>query len=317
MFMGHRKAWLDLGVFGALAAAVAVLLLVDFGRGTRVVEEMCNFGHLPLFGVVALVILWLLGGRQWPVRKRRAYAGAFFAAAGLGVVMEIAQVFSPGRFFELEDILLNTLGALSFLMLAYPFPGMARRRVCGWKTAGAAIIAAALVPVGLTAVDDWRMGREFPLLGSFESRLEMGRWAAKEASCSRNTRHASHGDHALELRLMPGEFPGVSLQWVKNDWQGYDWLCFDAFLEGDTPLALTVRVHDREHDRMDVQDYSDRFNHAFVLNPGARQVRIGLDEVRTAPRGREMDMAQVVNMSVFACLLKEERVVHLDHFRLE
>ena len=47
MFMEHKSAWFSLGVFGAMAAAVAVLLLVDFDRGTRVVEEMCNIGHLP------------------------------------------------------------------------------------------------------------------------------------------------------------------------------------------------------------------------------------------------------------------------------
>ncbi|MFY9399222.1 MAG: VanZ family protein, partial [Desulfomonilia bacterium] len=275
-----------------MAAAVAVLLLVDFDRGTRVVEEMCNIGHLPLFGVVALVVLWLLGGRQWPVQERRAYTGAFFAAVGLGVVMEIAQVFSPGRYFELEDILLNSLGALSFLMLAFPYTGFERTKALRWRAAGILIIAAALVPVGLTAMDDWRMKREFPLLGSFESRLEMGRWSAKDAAFSRSERHASHGRYSLEARLMPGEYPGVGLQWVENDWRGYDWLCFDAFLEEDTPLALTVRVHDREHDRKDVQDYSDRFNRTFVLDPGAHQVRISLDEVRTAPLGREMDMAQ-------------------------
>lgn len=317
MCMGHRSVWFDLGVFGALAVMVAVLLLADLGRGARMVDEICNFGHLPLFGVSSLVILWLLGGRRWPVRAQGPYVGAFFAATALGVIMEIAQVFSPGRFFELEDILLNTLGALSFLMLAYPFSGLPRTTARRWKAAGAGIIAVALAPVGLTALDAWRMEQEFPLLGSFESRLEMERWAAKEAAFSRSARHATHGERSLEVRLSPGEFPGVSLHWMGSDWRGYDWLCFDAFLEGDTPLAITVRIHDREHDRKDEQNYSDRFNRRIVLQPGAQQVRISLQEVKSAPATREMDMEHVVNINVFAYMLKEERVVFFDNFRLQ
>lgn len=96
MCMGHRSVWFDMGVFGALTVMVAVLLLADLGRHARMVDEICNFGHLPLFGVSSLVILWLLGGRRWPVRAQGPYVGAFFAATALGVIMEIAQVFSPG-----------------------------------------------------------------------------------------------------------------------------------------------------------------------------------------------------------------------------
>ena len=83
-----------MGVFGALTVMVAVLLLADLGRHARMVDEICNFGHLPLFGVSSLVILWLLGGRRWPVRAQGPYVGAFFAATALGVIMEIAQVMA-------------------------------------------------------------------------------------------------------------------------------------------------------------------------------------------------------------------------------
>ena len=77
------------------------------------------------------------------------------------------------------------------------------------------------------------------------------------------------------------------------------------------------QIHDREHDRKDEQNYSDRFNRRIVLQPGAQQVRISLQEVKSAPATREMDMEHVVNINVFAYMLKEERVVFFDNFRLQ
>ena len=309
---------LEVGLLGVLLAILSVLLFVDFGgESSRVADEIFNFGHLPLFGAAALVILWLLGGRRWPVHGRRHYVSAFFAALALGVISEFVQLFTPERYFEVQDMAYDALGALAFLVLAYPFPGLSRKRAAGWKAAGVGVIAAAMVPMGLTALDTWRMNREFPLIGSFETRLEMGRWAADGCRVARSGEHASHGVYALKADLSPGEYPGISSKWLEGDWRGYSELCFDVFLEGDSPLAMTVRIHDKAHDRLPEQRYSDRFNRRFMLNPGAQEIRIDLDEVRTAPAGREMDMGRIVNICVFAYRLKAERAVFFDNFRLE
>lgn len=305
-------------VLGVVLAVLSVLLFADFGaESSRVVDEIFNFGHLPLFGAAALVFLWLLGGRKWPVHHRRHYVSAFLAALFLGVTTEFVQLFTPERYFQAQDILYDAMGAFAFLVFAYSYSGLSRKGSRGWKAAGVGVIIAATAPMALTALDAWRMTSQFPLLGSFETRLEMGRWSADGCRVARSERHALHGAHALEAHLSPGEYPGISLNWLEGDWQGYDELCFEVFLEGDSPLAITVRVHDKTHGRLPEQLYSDRFNRGFVLNPGAQQIRIDLDDVRTAPEGRHMDMGQIVNVCVFSYLLKEERVVYFDNFRLE
>ena len=309
---------LKAGILAVLLVVLSVLLFVDFGaESSRVADEMFNFGHLPLFGVTALVILWVLGGRTWPVRERRKYAAAFAAALGLGVVTEFIQLSMPGRYFEVQDIVYDALGAFTFLALVYPFSGLSRRSALEWKAACAGVIAIAAVPIALAALDVRRMEGEFPLLGSFETRIEMDRWNTAECRAGRAREHASHGEYALKARLAPGEFPGISMKWLEGDWRGYERLCFDAFLEGDSPLAVTVRVHDEIHGKSELQSYSDRFNKRLVLQPGAQQIRIDLDEVKTAPQGREMDMGRVRNICVFAYRLGEERLVWFDHFRLE
>ena len=308
----------EAGVLAVLLAVLSVLLFVDFGgESSRIADEVSNFGHLPLFGVAALVILWMLGGRTWPVRDRRKYVVSFAAALGLGVVTEFVQLYTPERYFEFQDIVYDALGAFTFLAFAYPFSGLPKRKALGWKAACAGMIAIAAVPVAMTVLDVRRMEDAFPLLGSFETSIEMDRWEAAECRVHRVKDHASYGVYALKARLAPGEFPGISMRWLEGDWREYDELCFDAFLDGDSPLAVTVRIHDEIHGRSEVQSYSDRFNRRFVLHPGAQRIRIDLDEVRKAPQGREMDMSRVTNICVFAYRLGEERVVYFDRFRLE
>ena len=104
------------GILVVLLAVLSVLLFVDFGgESSRIAHEVSNFGHLPLFGVAALVILWMLGGRTWPVRDKRKYAVSFAAALGLGVVTEFVQLYTPERYFEIQDIVYDALGAFTFL----------------------------------------------------------------------------------------------------------------------------------------------------------------------------------------------------------
>ncbi len=318
MLMRLRGVIFGTGILVVLLAVLSVLLFVDFGgESSRIADEVFNFCHLPLFGVTALVILWVLGGRTWPVRDWRKYVVSFAAALGLGVVTEVVQSFTPERYFELQDIMYDALGAFTFLVLVYPFPRVSRRVGVWWlKAACSGVIVAAAMPVALTALDVRHMGGDFPLLASFETRIEMDRWETAECLVHRTKEHASHGVYALKTQLAPGEFPGISMRWLEGDWRGYDGLCFDVFLEGDRPLAVTVRIHDEIHGRSEVQSYSDRFNKRFVLHPGAQRIRIDLDEVRTAPQGREMDMSRVANICVFAYRLEEERMVYLDRFRL-
>ncbi len=67
-----------------------------------------NFLHLPMFGLFALLLMdFLRGFRLSPGIKY-----GLFAAFGLGmcVLLEVLQVFVPGRFFSLGDILVNVLG---------------------------------------------------------------------------------------------------------------------------------------------------------------------------------------------------------------
>ena len=106
-----------------IPACLSFLLFYNFNiSNSHLIDEICEFGHLPLFGVLALIILWIMNYKKWPgtLNARYMFAGLF--AVVFGIISEIIQILIPGRFFEVHDILYDALGASFFLVFTYPFP---------------------------------------------------------------------------------------------------------------------------------------------------------------------------------------------------
>ncbi len=294
---------------------LSFLLFTDFGDSqSRIIDEIFNFGHLVLFGTAAVFILWLLNHRTWPCRDIKLYFLAGAATSLLGIASEFIQLFTPGRFFELVDILFDITGTVTFLTLSYPFPGNAKATArFSAKVVPLALILVSSLPMAIAGIDSWDMRRNFPLLGSFETPWEMTRWKAQESTLTRSKIHVFDGDYSLMATLNPGEYPGVSLEHLEPVWIGYNRFCFDAFLEGSLPLKMTIRVHDINHN----DTFQDRYNMGFVLMPGNNHLTFALEDIRKAPRGRETDMRGMAGIMIFSYKLKEPRTVYFDNFRLE
>jgi hypothetical protein len=291
-----------------------VLLLFDVGENkSLIINEFFNFGHLPLFGTASLVFLWVLNERAWPVREKKLYVITFFVAVIFGVATEFLQILMPGRDFEISDMVHDGIGALTFLIIAYPMKGRPRGRLMKLKVLSLLVIFLVAAPFYLALFQTWEMHRDFPLIGSFETRWEKNRWDAESASLALSQAHATQGTHSLEARLSSGIYPGIALKRFCGDWRGYDAFSFDVFLEGDTPLAITVRINDSTHD----QTFKDRFNKRFGLVPGSNHVVIDCAEVRNAPHGRIMDMVHITDVIIFSYQLPEPRTLYFDNFRLE
>ena len=150
-------------------------------------------------------------------------------------------------------------------------------------------------------------------MSSFESPFEMSRFSGKNKAMDRVEMHTTEGKYSLKVTLDPGEYPGISMDYLQNDWRGYRNLSFDTFVEGYAHLEITVRVNDRKHN----DEYTDRFNKSFNLLPGSNHITIDLKDIMKAPKGRKMDMADITNICIFAHRLKEQRTVYFDNFRLE
>ncbi len=304
-----------IGLIVLVTLTVSFLLFFDFGKyHSRILDEILNFGHLPLFGGISLFVLWTFHyGRPQHTRNTWHYIAAGIITSMLGFFTEYIQGFLPNRDFQWGDILADSVGGTIFLVFAYPFPQHTRVRKI-FRAAALMLVLVMLYPLARASVDTWNRVHAFPSLGSFETSLEIDRWKNTESGISRAKSHATEGTYSLQVCLLPGVYPGISLNDPTRDWRGYQSLAFEAYLVGSVPLALVLRVNDRDHNN----EYSDRFNRRIQLNPGQNRISVNLEDIMHAPRGRIMDMSDIVNVCLFSYRrLKEQRTVYFDNFRLE
>jgi VanZ family protein len=249
-----------------------------------------NAGHLPVFLLVTFGLLTVLRA-DYRVEGVRLYALAGLLGAGLGFVSEVIQ--RPlARDASWEDVFSDAMGALCALALYALFD----RRTAISRPQRLAAFVVALACLAFYLAPLVRMGQayvqrnaRFPVLVDFAARFEPV-WIVGYGT----NRNVIRG--ALDVNFSGDGIPGVSLREPVPDWSGYKFLVVDVENPDAQVLNLGVRVHDRGHGQV----FSDRFNRGFALAGGERRtLRIALEEVRRAPRGRLMDMGHISDITLF------------------
>jgi VanZ family protein len=94
---------LGLFIFSSISGEGAPL------RDTSVLNiKITNILHIPAFTL--LFILWFGALKGLPLTQVSCYFYAFIISILYGVFLEVYQIFVPGRFSSLVDIVLNVLG---------------------------------------------------------------------------------------------------------------------------------------------------------------------------------------------------------------
>jgi len=299
--------------FLLLVGLVAFLLLHKPGDWTPLyIKYLFDLGHIPLFGLGSLCILNIIK------RSKGDTPYAYFLTGSLTVLLgcttEFIQIWQPRRYFEAWDLLYNLLGSVGFLSIRY----VLYHREVGRKVRGTVLFSFTLlfviasIPPARAALDGYFMHREFPVIGSFEREQELSRWWVRQAEISRSPSYTTHGRYSMEVRIDPGTYPGTSIRYFVRNWQGYDALLLDLFLQGGEPMTLAIRINDTAHN----EQYKDRYTGRFVLQPGPNQIRIPLEEVFNAPETRAMNRQSMGILCLFSPHLKESRTVNVDYIRL-
>jgi len=293
---------------------ISFLLFYNIGKShSLVIDSILDFGHVPLFCVITAMVLWLLEWRRWPMTTTKNYILAGAISGCLAILTEILQQLTPDRSFQVGDIIHDLIGSALFLLFAYQYKRNLRKKslLIMIIIAGVLLIISG-IPVLVTSIDELRSYMEFPLLASFETSMEMKRWSIEDRN-ERSLLHATQGERSLLVNLSPGLYPGVSFNHPPTNWQGYDNLSFDVYIEGTIQLPLTVRINDLAHN----EEYEDRYNRTFMLQPGQNHLIVNLSEVEHAPKRRLMDMKRIAILCIFSYELKEPKTVYIDNFRLE
>ena len=272
------------------------------------IKTLWNFGHIVFFAVLLLWVQSFKSLTHW-----RQWLWVTFIALVLGCAIETLQHF-VGRNASWDDVLHNLFG----VWLGLFWGQKATRPV--WVLRVASIIG--ILPAAGLVIDsawtDLLMRKQFPLLNSFESRTEM-----QQVRSNGLTREPGQiqvavrqGSHALDVNLTARQFSGIRLIGPYGDWSGYQYLVMDFYNPDGDPLPLTIKISDYVHD-VGKNLYRDRFNHPIVLMTGWSEIRIPLEDIRSAPSGRLMALDRITGFAVFATQLSHPRRFYWDNIRLE
>ena len=289
-------------------------------HSSRSFQAAWDLGHILFF---LLLSVWLHGR----LREKMATFSPFMVFIAIfsfvffaGFLVEILQMFSSSRFNsnrspDMEDVLRNQLGCL----LAFAFfsrPGLfGEPRVRRLFRAGiVALLAVAIWPLTRSLIDEYQAARQFPLLADFETPFERSRWVNVD-QLREETERVRHGRKSVRVQLSTNKFSGISLFHFPRDWRGYRTLHWSIYNPQEAGLVLNSRIHDIHHRKHDME-FSDRYNQQFILEQGWNDLVIPLDKVKTAPKGRTMDMSHIDGFGLFVVQQPRSQVIYLDYVYL-
>lgn len=313
-----------------LYAAIGIMVLLWVlltgrpPRPTMLWHEIYNLGHIPLFGLFAVLALEISRagvGRSfdWPLAH---YAIALGATAVVSVATELLQLDMPGRQAEVQDALHNIIGGSCFLALracldtALWSPDKSRLR--RWVAVAAALTL--LVSFWPLANLGWHYGMRsaaFPVLVDFDSRWQRPFLSSPRAGLDRMQAPAGwtqrKNQRIVAIKFMAAPWPGVSMHEPYPDWSGFKTLRFDVYSELPEAVDLILRIDDIQHNNQ----YRDRFNRTFTVQPGLTQISVALSDIRNAPSGRELNLQEITQMILFSRRPEEPFTLYFSDIWLE
>lgn len=298
----NRPGLLEWGLVLALFAVTPLLFVsTPDWLGGYTGRAINNLGHIPLFAVVSLFLYRLLAFR--PLTKWLLIT-AMVAVTGTGV--EYLQTW-VGRNASWDDVLRNLLGAwlaLSWLS-ARSGPIIAARVVTSIAALSQLVFT---VAVGAT---EYQVLRQLPVIANFETPFEEKRWHRDRAV--RSQEHVTEGKYSLKIHFNTNRWSPAELGLLPRDWRGYDHLKFDIFNPDTEDLRILLRIDDLNRNWYE----TDRYNTWLDLKPGWNYLEISLDEVRLAPKDRELDMSQIRQIILSSNRLPQAKEIYTDNWRLE
>jgi VanZ family protein len=277
--------------------AIAILLLAVFiprpDHPGIWLRSLFEWLHVPVFGLISLAILSLTP-TSW--RRSQRFGLALLGSVMLGVLTEAAQI-PMRRDASWEDLIADATGATGFLAFAY---AVGRKQIVRFISALSATAILLWSASPLIAVTKALVHRnsQFPVI--FNGDIDSEKPFVSGLNLRMESRRSEMNDEIYtEFQFMRGEGPRIEIRDLVSNWSSYSNLNFRIELAGDQELVLTVRIHDRLHRRGN-QPHGDRFNQRITLTPGKNSLTIPLQNVKSAPQGRLMDMTKIEALILYS-----------------
>lgn len=305
-----------------LVPVVYLLLLIGFPffffggpgyRAERSFKAAWNLGHILFFFLTTWQVICLFRSSGQGKKSWLFFILVFTGVLMAGGAVEIAQQFTGGRTVDGWDLYRNQLGSLLAFAMTGSLP-LCRRKNRWLIFAVAGLILLNTWPLYKALFDEQTAQAQFPLLADFETPFEVTRWNDVR-QLRRQREIVRHGDYGLRVQLSTATYSGTSLFYFPHDWRDYRWLHFSVYNPEDEAFQLHCRINDALHSEHGNR-FDDRFYTRFELRPGWNDLVISLQEVRTAPATRLMDMARITGFGLFVIRQQHARVLYLDNVYL-
>jgi hypothetical protein len=302
-----------------LAIALSLVLLVHLYRpegGGMWFSTLYNVLHAPVFGVVSVSLL-VLCRLLTPWSPFRCLLTALAASFLLATISEIAQIPTE-RDASVLDLATDWLGSTGFLLIAFTVDRKANLSIPGRVGVTlAAIFACYLAALPLINMSAAYIERHAQLPLLFDPAAKNAhRFVITQDSSASRTMYPFDRRSAYKIRLQNGRWPGIIFHDLWPDWSEYSVLVIEIGIDEPQPLTINLRVHDLMH-LNGAQDREDRFNASYELASGAHTLRIPLDEIRTAPDERQINLQKMAGLVIFCQATDAGRDFYLASIRLE
>jgi VanZ family protein len=281
-------------VFGAvvLAMSFASLLVYRPADASLAWQAIFDWMHVPVFAVIGATLAWLSPAKWSPIVR---FAAVISVAILLAVSSEIIQI-PLGRSASLADVLSDLQGSIAGVMAVAAWQSKGWRRLISVIVALAVIVWSVSSPAQTMSILSARAAK-FPIIfdGNDHSFLYV---TAQDSQLTGNNEFGGLIP-VTRVEFARGAWPGIEIHDLASDWRDHSQLKVSLQVEGTETLEFTIRVHDLKH-RKSAREYNDRFNRLYTLPPGDHIINIDLEDIRTAPRGRDMNMAEIDAINIFS-----------------
>ena len=313
-FISGSTRWGRLSFWLALAGIIGLFPLFFVGgpgwSGGPLIQSAWNLGHPIFFALLTLTV------RPWRFASGwRLWAQASIVVLVLGLGIEFAQSFD-GRDMNARDMFRNLTGLWAVLALQPRAGFQSSFPVRDWLIRAIAVGLLAIDPVSVTriAIQQFQVSQLLPELYDFQHDHPERFWRGN-VSRSSGENCGPITDNALSIALTTRRYSGAALDNLPSDWRNYDEIAFAMWNPQNHAINVTLRINDLTHEQYSNQ-YHDRFNRTFRIEPGVNRIQQSLEEVAHAPRGREMDMSDIRRLMFFTSDLNQPGQLCLSQLRL-
>lgn len=292
-----------------IALAALIILPLFFwggpdGYSWPALREFWNLGHFVFFALPGLFWQWWKGPAGW-----RAWLGLTMAGLVVGVAIEVVQSF-VGRDVDVQDVYHDLVG----LWLGLAWGSLTANR--WWLRL---LVSCLLIPsfykLSYLAYAQYHQLAQLPQLNNFESSWDM---VFARGDVTRDCSLAAAGNCSLRVRMGEHQYAGGKLEIYGGDWRGANTLAMDFYNPEPQPFLISLRVSDLEHERgAHSNEYTDRFNRSYLLQPGWNALAIPLSDLASAPATRTMVLNQIYLLEFFSAKLEHPQFIYWDNLRLD